>query len=301
MLLLLFTLPGTVSVPKRRTKILLNNDYVMMEGNFLLAFSLTLFAGLSTAIGSAVVLFSKKFSPRFLAASLGFSAGVMIYISLVELYGEARESLSLLYGNSKGDLYTLLAFFGGIAVIAIIDNLVPSGENPHEIGELSIIENKNKEGRKEVNKEGLMRLGMMSAFAIAIHNFPEGIATFVTAMNDPNLGVSIAVAVAIHNIPEGIAVAIPIYYATRSKGRAFFLSLLSGLAEPLGAIVGYFLLSFLFTDSFVGVILAGVAGIMVYISLDELLPTAEKYGEHHPAILGVIAGMAVMGISLLLI
>jgi len=301
MLLLLFTLPGTVSEPKRRTKILLNNDYVMMEGNFLLAFSLTLFAGLSTAIGSAVVLFSKKFSPRFLAASLGFSAGVMIYISLVELYGEARESLSLLYGNSKGDLYTLLAFFGGIAVIAIIDNLVPSGENPHEIGELSIIENKNKEGRKEVNKEGLMRLGMMSAFAIAIHNFPEGIATFVTAMNDPNLGVSIAVAVAIHNIPEGIAVAIPIYYATRSKGRAFFLSLLSGLAEPLGAIVGYFLLSFLFTDSFVGVILAGVAGIMVYISLDELLPTAEKYGEHHPAILGVIAGMAVMGISLLLI
>ena len=301
MLLLLFTLPGTVSEPKRRTKILLNNDYVMMEGNFLLAFSLTLFAGLSTAIGSAVVLFSKKFSPRFLAASLGFSAGVMIYISLVELYGEARESLSLLYGNSKGDLYTLLAFFGGIAVIAIIDNLVPSGENPHEIGELSIIENKNKEGRKEVNKEGLMRLGMMSAFAIAIHNFPEGIATFVTAMNDPNLGVSIAVAVAIHNIPEGIAVAIPIYYATRSKGRAFFLSLLSGLAEPLGAIVGYFLLSFLFTDSFVGVILAGVAGIMVYISLDELLPTAEKYGEHHPAILGVIAGMALMGISLLLI
>lgn len=271
-----------------------------MDGNFLLAFSLTLFAGLSTAIGSAIVLFSKKFSPRFLAASLGFSAGVMIYISLVEIYGEANHSLSLLYGESKGDLYTLLAFFGGIAVIAIIDNLVPSGENPHEIGALSIDDN-NKQGKKEVTKEGLMRLGVMSAFAIAIHNFPEGIATFVTAMNDPNLGVSIAVAVAIHNIPEGIAVAIPIYYATRSKGRAFFLSLLSGLAEPLGAIVGFFLLSFLFTDSFVGVILAGVAGIMVYISLDELLPTAEKYGEHHPAILGVIAGMAVMGISLILI
>lgn len=273
----------------------------MMDGDFLLAFSLTLFAGLSTAIGSAVVLFSKKFSPKFLAASLGFSAGVMIYISLVEIYGEASHSLSALYGESKGELYTLLAFFGGIAVIAIIDNLVPSGENPHEIGELSINENKNKNGKKEVSKEGLMRLGMMSAVAIAIHNFPEGIATFVTAMNDPKMGVSIAVAIAIHNIPEGIAVAIPIYYATRSKGKAFFYSLLSGLAEPLGAIVGFFLLSFLFNDSFVGVILAGVAGIMVYISLDELLPTAEKYGEHHPAILGVIAGMAVMGISLILI
>jgi ZIP family zinc transporter len=269
----------------------------MFEGNFLVAFSLTLFAGLSTAIGSAVVLLSKRFSPRFLAASLGFSAGVMIYISLVELYGEARESLSHLYGGSRGDLYTLLAFFGGIALIAIIDNLVPSGENPHEIGELSINEGK----KKEVSKEGLMRLGLMSAFAIAIHNFPEGIATFVTAMNDPNLGISIAFAVAIHNIPEGIAVAIPIYYATRSKSKAFWHSLLSGLAEPVGAIAGYFLLAFLFTDSFVGVILAGVAGIMVYISLDELLPTAEKYGEHHPAILGVIAGMAVMGVSLILI
>ena len=265
-----------------------------MEGNFWLAFSLTVFAGLSTAIGSAVVLFTKKFSPRFLAASLGFSAGVMIFISLVELYGDAKESLINLFGESKGDLITLLSFFGGIAIIAIIDYLVPSYENPHEPGELSI-----KESKARVTKEGMMRLGMMSAFAIGIHNFPEGIATFVTAMNDPNMGLSIAIAVGIHNIPEGIAVAVPIYYATQSKGKAFFLSSLSGLAEPIGAIVGYFLLSFLFEESFMGVILAGVAGIMVYISLDELLPTAEKYGEHHPAIIGVIAGMAVMGGSML--
>ena len=141
----------------------------------------------------------------------------------------------------------------------------------------------------------------MSAFAIGIHNFPEGIATFVSAMNDPGLGASIAVAIGIHNIPEGIAVAIPIYYATRSRSKAFWHSLLSGLAEPLGAVVGYILLSYLFHDSFLGIILAGVAGIMVYISLDELLPTAEKYGEHHPAIIGVIAGMAVMGFSLMII
>ena len=268
-----------------------------MEGNFWLAFTLTLIAGLSTSIGSGIVLFSRNFSPRFLAASLGFSAGVMIYISLVELYGEAQEHLESLYGAETGDLYTLLAFFGGIALIALIDYLVPSDENPHEIGDLGI----DKEKKKEVNNEGLMRLGVMSAIAIAIHNFPEGIATFVSAMNDPNLGISIAIAVGIHNIPEGVAVAIPIYYATKSKGKAFWHSTLSGLAEPVGAIVGYFLLSFLFHDSFMGVILAGVAGIMVYISLDELLPTAEKYGEHHPAIIGVIAGMAVMGISLLII
>ncbi len=265
-----------------------------MEGNFWFAFSLTLFAGLSTAVGSAIILFSKKFSKRLLASSLGFSAGVMIYISLVEIYSEAKESLSELYGETTGNLYTLLAFFGGIALIAIIDYLVPSGENPHEVADLSLNENKKGSG-----KEGLMRLGIMSAFAIAIHNFPEGLATFVTAMNDPELGVSIAIAIAIHNIPEGIAVAVPIYYATQSKGKAFTHSLLSGLAEPAGALAGFFLLSFLFNDSFLGIILAGVAGIMVYISLDELLPTAEKYGEHHPAIIGVIAGMAVMGISLL--
>ena len=267
-----------------------------MEGNYILAFSLTLFAGLSTAIGSGIVLLYKRFSPRFLAASLGFSAGVMIYISLVELYVDAQRGLGELYGDRMGQLYALLAFFGGIALIAVIDWLVPSGENPHEVGDLSI-----KKINGEGKDKGLMRLGLMSAFAIAIHNFPEGIATFVSAMNDPGLGASIAVAIGIHNIPEGIAVAIPIYYATKSRSKAFWHSLLSGLAEPLGAVVGYIMLSYLFHDSFLGIILAGVAGIMVYISLDELLPTAEKYGEHHPAIIGVIAGMAVMGFSLLII
>jgi ZIP family zinc transporter len=265
-----------------------------MEGNFWFAFGLTLIAGMSTTIGSAVVLFSKRFSPKFLAVSLGFSAGVMIFISLVEIYGNANESLSAIFGERKGSVITLISFFAGIAIIAIIDYLVPSNENPHEPGELSI-----KDAPAKVDKDKMMRLGVMSALAIGIHNFPEGMATFITAMNDPNLGISIAVAIGIHNIPEGIAVAVPIYYATQSKGKAFFHSFLSGLAEPVGAIVGYFLLSFLFDDSLMGIILAGVAGIMVYISLDELLPTAEKYGEHHPAIIGVIGGMAVMGISLL--
>ncbi|MFA5713655.1 MAG: zinc transporter ZupT [Bacteroidales bacterium] len=267
-----------------------------MAGNFWFAFSLTLLAGLSTAIGSGIVLMSKKFSPKFLAASLGFSAGVMIFISLVELYSQAGQYFGELYGAKKGELYTLLSFLGGVAIIALIDFLVPASENPHEVEGLCL-----EEECGEHHTERLKRLGVMSALAIAIHNFPEGIATFVSAMNDPNLGISIAVAIGIHNIPEGIAVAVPIYYATKSKGKAFWYSLISGLAEPVGAIIGFFLLSFLFTNSFMGVILAAVAGIMVYISLDELLPTAERYGEHHPAIIGVIAGMAIMGFSLLII
>lgn len=267
-----------------------------MDGNYIIAFALTLFAGLSTAIGGGIVLLYKKFSARFLAASLGFSAGVMIFISLVELYPDAQEQLGVLYGETSGHFYALLSFFGGIAIIAIIDFFVPSYENPHEPGDLSISK-ANGKGKDQ----NLMRLGFMSAFAIAIHNFPEGIATFVSAMNDPALGATIAVAIGIHNIPEGIAVAIPIYYATRSRKKAFWYSLLSGLAEPVGAVVGYFMLAYFFHESFMGIILAGVSGIMVYISLDELLPTAEKYGEHHPAIIGVIAGMAVMGFSLLII
>jgi ZIP family zinc transporter len=143
-------------------------------------------------------------------------------------------------------------------------------------------------------------MGLFSAFAIAVHNFPEGLATFMAGMTNPTLGISIAVAIAIHNIPEGLAVSVPIYYATGSKKKAFVLSFLSGLSEPVGAIIGYFFLRWFFTESVLGFIFAAVAGIMVFISLDELLPTAEEYGEHHVAIYGLIAGMAVMALSLVL-
>lgn len=145
----------------------------------------------------------------------------------------------------------------------------------------------------------LYRMGVFSAFAIAIHNFPEGLATFIGALEDPALGISIGIAIAIHNIPEGISVSIPIYYATGDKKKAFSYSFLSGLAEPLGAIVGYFVLKQFINDAMFGIVFALVAGIMVYISLDELLPTAEKYGEHHIAIFGLISGMAVMALSLI--
>ncbi len=283
----------------------------MFEGNFINALLLTLVAGLATGVGGAIIMFVKRFSPKVLSAALGFSAGVMIFISLVELFPESRHSLSLLFGERLGMLYTLLAFFGGMGVIALIDHLVPSYENPHEVNQLTIEVHNNAVGLENSlpnstatpeNKESkkLLRLGLLSSIVIAVHNFPEGLATFVTAMEEPTLGLSIAFAIALHNIPEGIAVAIPIYYATKRRGKAVWNATLSGLAEPLGGIVGFVLLSKLLSDSFLGIILASVAGIMVYISLDELLPTAENYGAHHIAIIGVITGMAFMGFGMML-
>ncbi|HPR73268.1 MAG TPA: zinc transporter ZupT [Bacteroidales bacterium] len=269
-------------------------DY-MNDTNFIFALGLTIFAGLATGVGSLMTLLSKKFSPKFLAGSLGFSAGVMIYVSLVEIFIKAKDSLILSFGTKTGYWITVISFFSGIAVIALIDKLIPSYENPHEIKNISGNDSTGHNGNKR-----LMRIGVFSAIAIAIHNFPEGLATFIAAMSDPTLGISIAVAVAIHNIPEGIAVSIPVYYATKNRSKAFWLSFLSGLAEPVGAILGFLILKTIFNDATFGVIFGGVAGIMVYISLDELLPTAEEYGEHHIAIGGLIAGMLIMAVSLLL-
>jgi ZIP family zinc transporter len=267
----------------------------METNNLLFAFGLTMFAGLATGIGSMMAFLSKKFNPKFLSAALGFSAGVMIYVSLIEIFVKAKDSLTMLYGEKTGYMYTTAAFFCGIAVIALIDKLVPEYENPHEVKNLCV-----EETEKIPDDKRLLRMGIFSALAIGLHNFPEGLATFIAAMQDPALGISIAVAIAIHNIPEGIAVSVPIYFATRSRKKAFTLSFLSGLAEPVGALAGYFLLKAIFNDAAFGMIFASVAGIMVYISLDELLPTAEEYGEHHIAIGGLISGMLVMAVSLVM-
>lgn len=259
------------------------------------AFSLTLFAGLATGVGSILALLTRRTSTKFLSIALGFSAGIMLYVSFVEILPEGMESLVAAWGETAGSWAAVGAFFAGIAFIAIIDKLVPEAENPHEI---HTVEEMN--GTSELHKKNLMRMGVFTALAIAIHNFPEGIATFIAALNDPNLGIAIAIAVAIHNIPEGIAVAVPIFYATGSRKKAFNLSFLSGLAEPAGALVGYFFLIQFLSDAMFGFVFASVAGIMVYISLDELLPAAKEYGEHHLSIYGLIAGMGIMAVSLLL-
>lgn len=263
-----------------------------MDNNVILAFLLTLLAGLSTGIGSCIAFLAKKTNRKFLSVSLGFSAGVMIYVSMIEIFSKAQVSLVGELGSRMGSWATVLSFFGGMALIAIIDKLLPSEKNPHEV---KLVE---EEGEQRPAK--LLRMGAFTALAIAIHNFPEGLATFVSALQEPSIAIPIVVAIAIHNIPEGIAVSVPIYHATGSKRKAFRYSFLSGLAEPVGALVGWLILMPFLNDVVFGVIFAGVAGIMVFISFDELLPAAREYGEHHLSLYGLISGMAVMAVSLLL-
>lgn len=261
----------------------------------LYAFLLTLFAGLATGIGSAIAFFASHTSKKFLTFALGFSAGVMIYVSFVEILHDAQISLTTLMGAQQGKLITALAFFAGIFIAAMIDKIVPKAENPHEIRSVESMHTKHPHNKK------LMRTGMVTAIVIGIHNFPEGIATFMASIESLELGIAIAVAIAIHNIPEGIAVSVPIYFATKSKKKAFWYSFLSGASEPIGAIVAYFLLLPYMTPYTLACIFAAVAGIMVFISLDELLPAAEEYGEHHIAIYGVVSGMIIMAASLVLL
>mgnify|MGYP001039214844 CR=1 FL=1 len=261
--------------------------------NVLLAFILTLIAGLSTGIGSCIAFLTKHTNKKFLSVSLGFSAGVMIYVSMIEIFFKAQDLLVLNMGKKTGSLITVLSFFGGMLVIALIDKIIPSEENPHEV---KLIEYKEE----KPSSTKLMRMGAITAVAIGIHNFPEGLATFVSALQEPSVAIPIVTAIALHNIPEGIAVSVPIYHATGSKIKAFKYSFLSGLAEPVGALIGWLILMPIMNDIVFGIIFAGVAGIMVFISFDELLPSAREYGEHHLSIYGLISGMAVMAVSLLL-
>ena len=265
-----------------------------MSEDVWLAFILTALAGLSTGIGSALAFFSKRTNKAFLSVSLGFSAGVMIYVSLIEIFAKAQDALVEVHGEFIGAWVTVGAFFGGILVIAFIDRMIPSYENPHEAHPIEQMQ------QTVTHNVRLMRMGAFTALAIGIHNFPEGLATFFGVLSDPAIGVAITIAIAIHNIPEGISVSVPVYFATGSRKKAFWLSFLSGVSEPVGAVIGYTILRPFFSKSVFGLLFGAVAGIMVFISLDELLPTAKEYGKGHMAIYGVIAGMAVMALSLLL-
>ncbi len=260
------------------------------------AFSLTLLAGMATGIGGLIAFFAKKTNTTFLSYALGFSAGVMIFISFTEILPEANDIISSVYSGRTTALVTFSFFIGGFMLTALIDKIIPMRDNPHE---MMRVEQMNV--KLDTRDPKLLRIGLFTAIALGIHNFPEGIATFMAAMTDMRVGVSIAIAVAIHNIPEGIAVSVPVYYATGSRKKALKWSVLSGFAEPLGGLAGFLLISTFSSELVLGYVFAMVAGIMVYIAFDELLPAAHKFGKHHVAIYGLLSGIIVIGISLIML
>lgn len=271
-----------------------------MDSQVLFALLITTAAGLSTGLGSLIGLLSQGFQPRLLSLCLSFSAGVMLFVSFVEILPKARLSMAAALGARLGQAGALLAFFLGIGVIALIDRwlpqhqLIPPDAGPRQPGGAG-------SAAEADAAAALMRTGLFTALAIAIHNFPEGLATFLGAIAQPRLGIGIALAIAIHNIPEGLAISAPIYHATGRRGLAFAVSLASGLAEPLGALIGFLLLRDHLSPLLFGGVFAAVAGVMVYLCFDELLPAARRHGAHAVMMAGVLVGMAVMGLSLVLL
>ncbi|MGA1452417.1 MAG: zinc transporter ZupT [Pontimonas sp.] len=269
-----------------------------MDSAVLFAFLVTLGAGLATAVGAAVGLFARHTNRQFLALALGFSAGVMIYVSFVEILPKAGDYITQGLSDMAGAVTTAGAFLAGLAGMAVMYRVIPDLEHPELTNPSTKLP--GEEQPVLVADRMLFTAGLGVALAVTLHNFPEGMATFFLTLDDPQVGLSVALAIAIHNIPEGIAVVVPIYYATRNRSLAFGFGALSGLAEPIGAIIGYALLQPFITDYVLGVVFAAVAGIMVYISIDSLLPAARQYGNAQLALYGMIAGMAVMAASLVL-
>ncbi len=258
------------------------------------AIALTVLAGLATGIGGVAAFAAKRTNTRFLSASLGFSAGVMIYVSFVELLPAGESLIRNDHGDEIGPWISALSFLGGMMCIALIDFFVPAEENPHEA---VLVEDL----RAEPSRRSLKRVGLLTALAIGIHNAPEGLVTFVSALHDPDVGVPVAIAIALHNVPEGLSIAIPMYVATGSRTKAVGYSFASGLAEPVGALVGYGLIYPYLSDGVFGIVHAAVAGVMVFISLDQLVPNAKRYEQGHDSVYGLIAGVAIMAFTLLLL
>jgi len=252
-------------------------------------------AGISTIIGGFVTFFIKRKSMRALSIGLGFSAGVMIFISLSELLPSSQEYVTKIFGASNSWI-TVLSFVVGIVIAILIDYFIPD----HIKDENHYITDDDHENDPEIidKWKKLKRAGLMTAVAVAIHNFPEGLATFFATTVDIKLGLAVVVAISIHNIPEGIAIALPVYQATGSKRKAFYYTVLSGLSEPVGGAVGFLLINMLFPDVAIGLMFAVVAGIMTYISFDTLIPLSREYDTGHCSITGVVLGMIFIALTI---
>ena len=260
--------------------------------NILFALSVTTAAGLATALGCLLVVMSKTPNPRLLAFGLAFAGGAMVYVSLAEILVKSIDSFTAATDDRIGFAYGTFAFLAGVLLITVIDHFIP---NPHES-----LEARDTAMLAEQNQDYIKRVGLLTAIAITAHNFPEGLATFFAMLDSPTLGLPLALAIAIHNIPEGISIAIPVYFATHNKFYAFAAALLSGMAEPVGALIGFAFLAPFMSDMVFGGVFGVIAGVMVFLALDELLPAAKRYSKGHETVYGLVGGMVLMALSLVL-
>ena len=258
----------------------------MTHTTIITALLISFLAGLATSIGGILTFFIKRDNMKALALGLSFSAGVMLCISFMDILPEAINWLGGIYGEKKGGILAIVFLLVGIMIAGLIDYLIPD-----HVTDAMILDN---------HRTKLKRVGLLAALAIAVHNFPEGIATFMTGLKSISLSIPIAGAIALHNIPEGISVALPIYNATGKKRKAFFWASLSGMAEPLGAIIGFFLLRNYLNDFTFGAMFGIIAGIMIYLALDEMLPLSHEYSDGHHCIVGVTLGIVIMAFSTIL-
>jgi zinc transporter, ZIP family len=260
----------------------------ILTSNVAIAFMVCLFAGLSTVVGALFLLRVEKMDPRILAFGLAFAGGAMVYVSLGEIFSKSHGAFGQAFADKQAYTYATLAFFAGVLLLALVDRLIP---NPHNGSAGQISDNK---------PDDVKRVGVLAALAISAHNLPEGLATFFATLDDPIVGLPLAGAIAIHNIPEGVSIAIPIYYATGSKQKAVAATIISALAEPAGAIIGYLILAPYLSPTVFGIVFGVIAGAMVFLALDELLPAAKRYSKGHETVYGMVLGMAVLATSLVM-
>jgi zinc transporter, ZIP family len=256
--------------------------------NVLFAFAVCLFAGLSTIVGAAILLRSDRNNPRILAFGLAFAGGAMVYVSLGEIFNKSLMAFAEVHPDKTAYTYATLSFFAGVLFLALIDRLVP---NPHNV---------NGSDTGGADPATIRRVGILAALAITAHNMPEGLATFFATLDDPFIGLPLAIAIAIHNVPEGLSIAIPIYYATGSRKQALQITMISALAEPAGAILGYLVLAPYLSPGLFGVVFGLIAGAMVFLALDELIPAAKRHAKGHETVYGMVLGMGVLALSLVL-
>lgn len=261
-----------------------------MPTNYKLALLMTLFAGLATVVGGCFTFFIKRTNIKALSVGLGFSAGVMIFLSFTEILKNSNELLVKFFPNNSQWL-VFLGFIFGLIVAVLIDYFMPDHIEDDLFGSLDGCPHQHRKIR---------RAGLLTAIAICIHNFPEGMATFFVSSQNLTLGFTVAVAIAIHNIPEGIAVALPIYHATGKKRLAIWYTFLSGISEPIGAIIALIALHYFLPQAAIGFLFASVAGIMVYISFDTILPLSRDYGDGHYSVFGIMSGILFIWTSLLM-